>query len=75
VAAGEVDVIAVITAPAYPRRSAFKLLEEIRSKVDDCIPPEGVAGATKEGEYANSFKGYLREACQRYEDLEVGRHN
>lgn len=68
-AAGEVDVIAVITAPDYPRRSAFKLLDEIRTKVDDCIPAEGVTGATKEGEYAKSMP-FLREACVRYEDLE-----
>lgn len=67
-AAGEVDVIAVITAPAYPRRSAFKLLDEIRSGVDACIPPEGVTGATKDGEYAKQMP-FLREACVRYEDL------
>lgn len=67
-AAGEVDVIAVITAPAYPRRSAFKLLDEIRAGVDACIPPEGVTGATKDGEYAKQMP-FLREACTRYEDL------
>mmetsp|Transcript_8636 Transcript_8636/g.21769 ORF Transcript_8636/g.21769 Transcript_8636/m.21769 type:complete len:232 (+) Transcript_8636:56-751(+) len=67
-ASGEADVIAVITAPNYPRRLAFKLLEEIRAKVDDCIPAEGVAGASKEGEYAKHLP-WLREACLRYEDL------
>jgi len=37
-AAGDVDVIAVITSPDYPRRSAFQLLEEIRAKVDSLLP-------------------------------------
>jgi hypothetical protein len=67
-AAGDVDVIAVITAPDYPRRSAFKLLDEVRAEADKCILPEGVTGATRDGEYAKQMP-FLREACVRYEDL------
>ena len=66
--AGEVDVIAVITAPNYPRRSAFKLLEELRAKVEECVSREGVEGATKAGEYASQMP-FLKEACTRYDDL------
>uniref|UniRef100_A0A7S0X8N0 V-SNARE coiled-coil homology domain-containing protein n=1 Tax=Mantoniella antarctica TaxID=81844 RepID=A0A7S0X8N0_9CHLO len=66
-AAGDVDVIAVITSPDYPRRSAFQLLEEIRAKVDGSITPEEVTRATKAGEHAKH--AFLREACLRFEDV------
>ena len=47
-AAGEMDVVAVIAAPEYPRRSAFKLLDEIRGQVREAgITAEDVAAATK----------------------------
>lgn len=67
-AAGDVDVIAVITAPEYPRRSAFKLLDEIRVQVEAHIPREGVTGATKEGEYKHQMP-FLKESCVKFEDL------
>lgn len=66
--AGEVDVLAVITAPNYPRRSAFQFLAEFRSKVSEAIPVEGITGATKEGEYGKQA-AWLKELCIKYEDL------
>lgn len=48
--AGDADVVAVITATEYPRRAAFKLLDEIRGQVSEAgISAEDVAGASKEG--------------------------
>ena len=68
-AAGDVDVVAVITATEYPRRAAFKLLDEIRGQVSEAaISAEDVAGATKEGAL-ESLLPFLRDACLRYEDL------
>ena len=68
-AAGDGDVLAVITAPDYPRRSAFKLLDEIRGQVSEAgISAEDVAGASKEGALKSSLP-FLRDACLRYEDL------
>lgn len=68
-AAGDVDVVAVITATEYPRRAAFKLLDEIRGQVSEAaISAEDLAGATKEGAL-KSLLPFLRDACLRYEDL------
>jgi hypothetical protein len=67
-AAGEDDVIAVITAPNYPRRSAFRLLDEIRSQVDDVVPAGGVAGAQRAMEYQSALP-FVRDAALKYEEL------
>ena len=68
-AAGEMDVVAVIAAPEYPRRSAFKLLDEIRGQVREAgITAEDVAAATKALSLKSSLP-FLRDACIRYDDL------
>jgi vesicle-associated membrane protein 7 len=68
-AAGETDVVAVIAAPEYPRRSAFKLLDEIRGQVREAgITAEDVAAATKALSLKSSLP-FLRDACIRYDDL------
>ena len=67
-AAGDVDVVAVITATEYPRRAAFKLLDEIRGQVSEAaISAEDVAEATKEGAL-KSLLPFLRDRAG-YEDL------
>ena len=68
-AAGEMDVVAVIAAPEYPRRSAFKLLDEIRGQVREAgITAEDVAAATKALSLKSSLP-FLRDACIRYDEL------
>ena len=67
-AAGDGDVLAVITAPDYPRRSAFKLLDEIREMVRAGCRAEDVGAATREGELQSAVPT-LASTCRRYEDL------
>ena len=67
-AAGDGDVLAVITAPDYPRRSAFKLLDEIREMVRAGCRAEDVGAATREGELQSAVPA-LASTCRRYEDL------
>ena len=68
-AAGDVDVLAVITAPEYPRRSAFKLLDEIREMVKEATRgAEDIAAASRDGELQGAMPT-LASTCRRYEDL------
>jgi hypothetical protein len=68
-AAGDVDVLAVITAPEYPRRSAFKLLDEIREMVKEAVRgAEDIAAASRDGELQGAMPT-LASTCRRYEDL------
>ena len=68
-AAGGVDVLAVITAPEYPRRSAFKLLDEIREMVKEAVRgAEDIAAASRDGELQGAMPT-LASTCRRYEDL------
>ena len=67
-AAGDGDVLAVITAPDYPRRSAFKLLDEIREMVRAGCRAEDVGAASREGELQSAVPT-LASTCRRYEDL------
>lgn len=67
-AAGDGDVLAVITAPDYPRRSAFKLLDEIREMVRAGCRAEDVGAASREGELQYAVPA-LASTCRRYEDL------
>ena len=67
-AAGDGDVLAVITAPDYPRRSAFKLLDEIREMVRAGCRAEDVGAATREGELQSAVPA-MASTCRRYEVL------
>ena len=58
----------MITAPDYPRRSAFKLLDEIREMVRAGCRAEDVGAASREGELQSAVPA-LASTCRRYEDL------
>ena len=64
--AGGDDVIAVVTASAYPRKLAFDLLDEVRRDVTRAsITASDVRDAEKPGCFARSLPS-LREMCARY---------
>ena len=64
--AGGDDVIAVVTASAYPRKLAFDLLDEVRRDVTRAsITASDVRDAEKPGCFARSLPS-LREICARY---------
>ena len=64
--AGGDDVIAVVTASAYPRKLAFDLLDEVRRDVTRAsITASDVRDAEKPGCFARSLPS-LREICTRY---------
>ena len=64
--AGGDDVIAVVTASAYPRKLAFDLLDEVRRDVTRAsITASDVRDAEKQGCFARSLPS-LREICARY---------
>ena len=64
--AGGDDVIAVVTASAYPRKLAFDLLDEVRRDVTRAsITASDVRDAEKPGCLARSLPS-LREICARY---------
>ena len=64
--AGGDDVIAVVTASAYPRKLAFDLLDEVRRDVPRAsITASDVRDAEKPGCFARSLPS-LREICARY---------
>jgi len=64
--AGGDDVIAVVTASAYPRKLAFDLLDEVRRDVTRAsITASDVRDAEKSGCFTRSLPS-LREVCARY---------
>jgi hypothetical protein len=64
--AGGDDVIAVVTASAYPRKLAFDLLDEVRRDVTRAsITASDVRDAEKQGCFTRSLPS-LREICARY---------
>jgi len=75
--AGGDDVIAVVTASAYPRKLAFDLLDEVRRDVTKAsITPSDVRDAEKPNCFARSLLPSLREVCARYgEFAEADRTN
>ena len=67
--AGGEDVIAVVTASAYPRKLAFQLLDEVRVQVTQAsITPDDVKNADKPGCFARSLP-FFKEVCMRYGDV------
>jgi len=75
--AGGDDVIAVVTASAYPRKLAFDLLDEVRREVTKAsITASDVRDAEKSGCFARVLAPSLREVCARYgEFAEADRTN
>ena len=66
--AGGDDVIAVVTASAYPRKLAFALLDEVRVQVTQAsITSEDVRNAEKPGCFARALP-FLKDACARFGD-------
>mmetsp|Transcript_13277 Transcript_13277/g.45936 ORF Transcript_13277/g.45936 Transcript_13277/m.45936 type:complete len:224 (-) Transcript_13277:652-1323(-) len=66
---GTSDVLAVVTSASYPRRSAFKLLAELREVVSAEVAEGAVDAMTKENELRTLVSGGFREKCCQYDDL------
>ena len=67
--AGGNDVIAVVTAPEYPRKLAFRLLDEIREQVNQAsITSVDVDGCDKKNCFGKQLP-FMKEAVIRYSDL------
>lgn len=74
--AGSEDVIAVVTASGYPRRQAFKLLDEIRVQISQAaITSEDVKNADGAGDKKTVFQKalpFLKETCLRFSETRAG---
>jgi len=66
--AGEVDVLAVVTSASYTRRTAYKLLGELREKATETVSAEAVSGATREGELKGVAGAWMKEVCSKFEN-------
>mmetsp|Transcript_22382 Transcript_22382/g.26973 ORF Transcript_22382/g.26973 Transcript_22382/m.26973 type:complete len:224 (+) Transcript_22382:295-966(+) len=68
-AAEEVDVVSVVTAANYPRRTAFQLLAEVREYVTSNVTPDMITQASSEEELKGTCKTFLGEVFAKYNDL------
>jgi len=67
--AGSNDVIAVVTSHLYPRKNAFKLLDEIRAQVSQAsIAPLDVDAAHTKNCFAKQLP-FMKEAVIRYAEM------
>lgn len=68
-AAGETDVLAVVTSATYSRPSAFKLLAALRDLVTAHLTAEEVSEVSKEGQLTKKCSPFLKEIFDQYDEV------
>lgn len=69
-AAGEGDVLAVVTDAAYPRRTAFQLLGDLRQRCHaHGLDAATVSACSTAGQHSRACAGWLKETFRKYNDL------
>lgn len=62
------EIYAVITSSAYPRRSAFEMLGNLRDRAHQALGQESLGGVQKEDEKQGQFKGIMKDLASRYDE-------